>query len=182
MNIYYFDPSLNCSLFFISLSLYLITLYLSLAFSIFTHYPLTHFLILPCSFLLPPGCLFHLLILSSISLHLFHPSVTFSLTYPPIHSSPLPHAALHHIHSYNQPYLLKAATEVPVFGAVPCPKCCLEIPGYESPAAFVKQYAWQHHHHSALTHHLWHSWELHMHPTAAKWADCLGNASCHTAS
>lgn len=49
MNIYYFDPSLNCSLFFISL--YLITLYLSLPFSIFTHYPLTH--------LVPPrNCLF----------------------------------------------------------------------------------------------------------------------------
>lgn len=46
MNIYYFDPSLNCSLFFIALSLYPITLHLSLAFSVFTHYPLTHFLIL----------------------------------------------------------------------------------------------------------------------------------------
>lgn len=54
MNIYYFDPSLNCALFFISLSLYPITLFLSLAFSIFTHYPLTHFLIPSCSFLLSP--------------------------------------------------------------------------------------------------------------------------------
>lgn len=53
MNIYYFDPSLNCSLFFISLSLYLITLYLSLPFSIFTHYPLTHLLPPP-----PCNCLF----------------------------------------------------------------------------------------------------------------------------
>lgn len=43
MNIYYFDPSVNCSLFFISLTLSFIALYLFLPFSVFTHYPLTHF-------------------------------------------------------------------------------------------------------------------------------------------
>lgn len=85
MNIYYFDPSLNCSLFFISLSLYPITLYLSLAFSIFTHYPLTHFLILPRSSLFPPACLFHLLILPSISFH------SLCNIFPPLSSyTPLP--------------------------------------------------------------------------------------------
>lgn len=71
MNIYYFDPSLNCSLFFISLPLYPITLYLSLAFSVFTHYPLTHFLILSHSFFFPPVCPFPSLILPSVSLHFF---------------------------------------------------------------------------------------------------------------
>lgn len=96
MNIYYFDPSLNCALFFISLSLYPITLYLSLAFSIFTHYPLTHFLVLPHSFLFPSAFIFYLLILPSISFHLFHPSLTFSLCYPPMLPSPSPHCSVSH--------------------------------------------------------------------------------------
>lgn len=67
MNIYYFDPSLDCSLFFISLFLYPITLYPSLAFSVFTRYPLTHLLIPSRPFLLPHTCRFHLPIVPSVS-------------------------------------------------------------------------------------------------------------------
>lgn len=64
--------------FFILLSLYPITLHLSLAFSIFTPYPLTHFLILSClfSFLLPVLSPTHLRL---ISLHSFNSSLTFPL-------------------------------------------------------------------------------------------------------
>lgn len=66
MNIYYFDPSLNCSLFFIALSPSPITLHLSLAFSVFTHYPLTHVLILSHPLLFPLVFFTH-----SLFLHFF---------------------------------------------------------------------------------------------------------------
>lgn len=80
MNIYYFDLSVDCSLFFISLLLDPITLCLSLAFSIFTHYPLTHFLTHTLS-----TCLSH-----SIILHLFYSTSTFPL----LPHSPLPSSLL----------------------------------------------------------------------------------------
>lgn len=69
MNIYYFDPSLDCSLFFASLSFHPITLCLLLAFFIFTQYPLTYFLI--------PSHNVHLLLAS-----LFH-KLTFPLYFSP---------------------------------------------------------------------------------------------------
>lgn len=80
MNIYYFDLSVNCSLFFISLFLDPITLCLSLPFSVFTHYPLTQF-----HTLTPSACLIH-----SDIIHLFYSSLTFYFPYPPTLLSPPP--------------------------------------------------------------------------------------------
>lgn len=91
MNIYYFDPSLDCSLFFISLSFHPITLCLPLAFSIFTHYPLTYFLIPSRTVLLPTASLFN--------------KLTFLLHFSPPLSPHAPHLPLTgpHLHPQLKP-------------------------------------------------------------------------------
>lgn len=94
MNIYYFDPSLDCSLFFISP--YRPSPHYSLSvldISVLTLYPLTHFLILLCTFIFPSHLNFSLSfwqahlpsswLFSSFDLSSFHSPSLSSLSPPP---------------------------------------------------------------------------------------------------
>lgn len=186
MNIYYFDPSLDCSLFFISHSCPP------------PHYSLS-VLDISRAHPLPFKSLSH----PALRLHFFSPPtfVFLSLSHKPIFPR------LSYFHRFNTPHLsssrspspssspstssppsrseehwhaLQAGALLPVLGEIPGPKGLLEAPESQ-PSAAPDEQPRQHHHDPAEAHHRRHGRELHLHPAAEKREDGLRCGGCPAA-